>query len=175
MRYSLPAVSQRVWALGTTHPGDPLGNFSDREWGVSGIGGKGSGVAKEPVTESNATGRGSPPWPPLRSLLTMRSWDDFRPSASKMGRGPMIDSPSQNVGGGLDWVWRGSRAGWPLGVDRPTIFAATRQNNELLTVTLPYSEAAHLRLRQAQRARSQAMWVAMTPCGSLCGSPLSDN
>ena len=49
----------------------------------------------------------------------------------------------------------------PLGWIGLFIIAATRQNNELLTVTLPFSEAAHVRLRQAERARSQAMWVAM--------------
>ena len=110
-----------------------------------------------------ATDRGRPPWPPLRSSLTMRSWDDFRPSASKMGFGPMIDSTvAQDVSGrtGLGVAWLLVLAG-PLGWIGLLIIAATRQNSDVLTVTLPYSEGAHLRLRRAQRARSQAMWVAI--------------
>jgi hypothetical protein len=68
---------------------------------------------------------------------------------------------SQDVSGrtGLGVAWLLVLAG-PLGWIGLLIIAATRQNSDVLTVTLPYSEGAHLRLRQAQRARSQAMWVA---------------
>jgi hypothetical protein len=78
---------------------------------------------------------------------------------------------TQDVGGraGLGVAWLLVLAG-PLGWIGLFIIAATRQNDELLTVTLPYSEAAHLRLRQALRARSQAMWVMM---GALLGAFVS--
>ena len=67
---------------------------------------------------------------------------------------------TQDVGGrtGLGVAWLLVLAG-PLGWIGLFIIAATRPNNELLTVTLPFSEAAHLRLKQAQRARAQAMGV----------------
>lgn len=70
---------------------------------------------------------------------------------------------AQDVGGrtGLGVAWLLVLAG-PLGWVGLFIIAAFRRNSELLTVTLPYSEAAHVQLRQAQRARSQAMWVAMS-------------
>ncbi len=63
---------------------------------------------------------------------------------------------TQDVGGrtGLGVAWLLVLAG-PLGWIGLFIIAATRQNTELLTVTLPYGEAAHLRLSQAQRTRSQ--------------------
>jgi hypothetical protein len=69
---------------------------------------------------------------------------------------------TQDVGGrtGLGIAWLLLLAG-PLGWIGLFIIGATRQNNELLTVTLPFSEAAHLRLMHAERARIQAMWVAM--------------
>lgn len=69
---------------------------------------------------------------------------------------------AQDVGGrtGLGVAWLLLLAG-PLGWIGLFIIAATRQNNELLTVTLPYSQAAHLRLSQAQRTRRQAMWVTL--------------
>jgi hypothetical protein len=69
---------------------------------------------------------------------------------------------SQDVGGraGLGVAWLLVLAG-PLGWIGLLLIAATRQNNEALTVTLPFSEAAHLRLSKAQRARSQAMWVTL--------------
>jgi hypothetical protein len=78
---------------------------------------------------------------------------------------------TQDVGGrtGLGVAWLLVLAG-PLGWIGLFIISATRQNNEMLTVTLPYSEAAHLRLRQAQRARSQAMWVMM---GTFLGAIVS--
>jgi hypothetical protein len=78
---------------------------------------------------------------------------------------------SQDVGGrtGLGVAWLLVLAG-PLGWIGLFIVAATRQNTEMLTVTLPYSEAAHLRLRQAQRARSQAMWITM---GAFLGAIVS--
>jgi len=70
---------------------------------------------------------------------------------------------AQDVGGRteLGVAWLLVLAG-PLGWIGLFIIAAVRRNSELLTVTLPYSEAAHLRLRHAQRARSQAMWVALS-------------
>jgi hypothetical protein len=69
---------------------------------------------------------------------------------------------TQDVGGrtGLGVAWLLLLAG-PLGWIGLFVIAATRQNNELLTVTLPYCEAAHLRMRRTQRARSQAMLVLM--------------
>lgn len=69
---------------------------------------------------------------------------------------------THDVGGGtgLGLGWLLLLAG-PLGWIGLFIMGATRQNNELLTVTLPFSESAHIRLRQAQRARSQASWVAL--------------
>ena len=67
---------------------------------------------------------------------------------------------TQDVGGrtGLGVAWLLVLFG-PLGWIGLFIVAASKQNNELLTVTLPFSEGAHLRWRQAQRARSQALLV----------------
>jgi hypothetical protein len=69
---------------------------------------------------------------------------------------------TQDVGGrtGLGVAWLLLLAG-PLGWIGLFIIGATRQNDELLTVTLPFSESAHIRLKQAQRNRSQALWVAL--------------
>ena len=61
---------------------------------------------------------------------------------------------------GLGVAWLLVLAG-PLGWIGLFIIAATRQTTELLTVTLPFSEAAHIRLRKAERDRSQVMWVAL--------------
>ena len=78
---------------------------------------------------------------------------------------------TQDVGGrtGLGVAWLLVLAG-PLGWIGLCIIAATRQNNELLTVTLPYSEAAHVRLRRAQRVRLQAMGVMV---GAMFGAFIS--
>ena len=69
---------------------------------------------------------------------------------------------TQDVGGrtGLGVAWLLVLAG-PLGWIGLFVIAAMRPSNEALTVTLPYSEAAHLRLRRAKRACSQATLLLM--------------
>ena len=69
---------------------------------------------------------------------------------------------TQDVGGrtGLGVAWLLVLAG-PLGWIGLFVIAATRQSNEWITADLPFCEAAHLRMRRAQRARSQAMLVFM--------------
>ena len=69
---------------------------------------------------------------------------------------------TQDVGGrtGLGVAWLLILAG-PLGWIGLFVIAATRPSNELITVTLPYCEAAHLRMRRTQRSRSQATLVFM--------------
>ena len=75
---------------------------------------------------------------------------------------------TQDVGGrtGLGVAWLLVLAG-PLGWIGLFVIAATRPSNEALTVTLPYSEAAHLRLRRAKRACSQATLLLM---GAIVGA-----
>ena len=67
---------------------------------------------------------------------------------------------TQDVGGraGLGVAWLLILAG-PLGWIGLFVIAAIRQSDEQMTVTLPFCEAAHLRMRRTQRARTQAMLV----------------
>ena len=84
---------------------------------------------------------------------------------------------TQDVGGrtGLGVAWLLVLAG-PLGWIGLFMIAATRQNTELLTVTLPYSESAHIRLTQRQRDAVQGHGGHdRRLCGSLRGTPFSDN
>jgi hypothetical protein len=68
---------------------------------------------------------------------------------------------SQAVGSrpGLGLAWLLVLAG-PLGWLGLTLVAAFRRSGEVLTVMLPYSEAAHLRRMQAERARRTEVLVA---------------
>jgi hypothetical protein len=67
---------------------------------------------------------------------------------------------TQDVAGGtgMGVAWLLVLAG-PLGWIGLFFIAATRRSAEMLTVTVPYSEAAHIRMRHAHRARLQAILV----------------